>query len=366
MGVLSRPPRATRRDACGPPREPVDLYADFHDVTLAVTTRALFGVDAFGGGGSGGAGVVAAVDAAFAHLAGAGASILRLPGWVPTPGCAAFEAAVASLDAAVHGIIAARRAERARAAVVSSASAPASAAPPSCLLDALLDADATTSDTALRDQLVTMLTAGAETSAIALAWAASLLAAHPETLATATAAVDAAIGDRPVAASDAGALTELEAIMLETLRLMPPAYIVGRCASTRAHLAGFTLPPGTTLLVSPWLLHRDPRVWHAPRSFVPARWRPLLEAAPGDGPGGLRCGRLLAANGGLGPNGAYSPFGAGPRVCVGASLAALEFVTVLAALLQRARLEPVGPLPAAAPTLTLRPAGRVEVRLTPR
>ena len=332
-----------------------DLYADFHAVTLDVTTRALFGVAGVGGGDHD---IVAAVDAAFTHLAGAGAALLRLPGWLPSPGRAKFEAAVAAMDSAVNGIIRQRRAVRA-------AAADGAPAPPACLLDALLDAPTPPSDAALRDQLVTMLTAGAETSAIALTWAAALLAAHPAAAAAATAAAD----EGGASSSSSPPPLYLEAVMLETLRLAPPAYIVGRCAAAGADLPPYALPPGTTLLVSPYLLHRDPTVWHAPRTFSPDRWLPLLADAPPDGPGGLRCGRLLASNGGLGPNGAYAPFGAGPRACVGASLAALEFVVVLRALLRAATITktaPDAPFPAAAPTLTLRPAGRVELVVTRR
>jgi cytochrome P450 len=364
-----------------------DVHADAHAVTLAVVTRALFGVDVDGGdsGAPSGARVLAAVDAAFTHLAGAGAAALRLPAWLPTPGRAAFDGAVASLDGVVYEIIAERREARARRAAAGPP-APATSAPVlPCLLDAMLDAaeDAgeRVSDRGLRDELVTMLVAGAETSAIALAWAAALLAHHPDVQADAAAEVEAVLGGRAPTLADAGSFPVLEAVLLETLRLMPPAYIVGRCmggggeveASSRwgggggrARAARHRLPPGTTILVSPYLMHRSPALWDAPRAFAPSRWAAPLASARRDGPGGLRSPSLLAS---MGPNGAFMPFGAGPRACIGAGFACLEFVLTAAALLNAASLSPPfpgAPFPSAAPSLTLRPAGAVELALAPR
>lgn len=220
---------------------------------------------------------------------------------------------------------------------------------------------------------MTMLVAGQETSAIALAWCVALLAHHPGAGAAAAAEVDGVLGppgaSRPPVPSDVGKLPYLEAVLLEALRLLPPAYIVGRCAADGVSDFGpggaFTLPPATTLLTSPWLLHRSPASWPRPREFWPERWLPLLEAAPPTGPGGLRSGSLLA---GLGPNGAYLPFGAGPRVCIGASFALLEGVSILATAVSAVRFEPVeagAAFPCAAARITLRPES-VRVRLVKR
>jgi len=232
-------------------------------------------------------------------------------------------------------------------------------------------------DTQVRDELMTMLVAGQETSAIALAWCVALLAHHPDAGAKAAEAVDGVLGPpgsaRAPSPADAGRLPYLEAVLLEALRLLPPAYIVGRCTSGGVADFGpggaYALPPGTTLLVSPWLLHRAPRAWGRPREFWPERWLPLLEGEGGSprpsGPGGLRSAAVLA---GLGPNGAFAPFGAGPRVCIGATFALMEGVLVLAAAASAARFEPEAPgapFPAAAARITLRPEA-VRVRLVRR
>ena len=204
-----------------------------------------------------------------------------------------------------------------------------------------------------------------------LAWAAALLAHHPGVQAAAAAEAATVLGTRPVRPDDAGSLPLIESILLETMRLLPPAYIVGRCAAADAAIAGVTVSAGTTLLVSPYLLHRDPALWEAPTQFWPQRWLPLLEGGGGGAasrpaaPGGLRSAAVLA---GLGPNGAFLPFGAGPRVCIGAGFAMLEGVLVLASLLRSWELLPPAagaPFPAAAPRITLRPAA-VPLRLRPR
>ena len=126
--------------------------------------------------------------------------------------------------------------------------------------------------------------------------------------------------------------------MLESLRLLPPAYLVGRCATQQVQLSGFTLPRGgqpsfpasfpcnlevrntqlkvngcsfnigTTVLVSPYLLHRDPRQWVQAQEFRPQRWLQYLE--------GAKPGAYMSLMSGLGPNGAYLPFGAGPRYTI--------------------------------------------------
>lgn len=263
-----------------------------------------------------------------------------------------------------------------------------------------------------------------------LSWSVALLAHHPEAQRKVLAEIDSVFPPSSrllLSPSDAGKLPLLEAVLLESMRLLPPAYIVGRHAANGAKLsrrrekgrrrggrgreegedAGaaaddggntssssssssrpdsfWELPPGTSVLVSPYLLHRDAASWEHPRRFLPERWLPTLLQGQGEstekrsnGPGGIRSMQLLA---GMGPNGCYLPFGAGPRVCVGASFAMLEGVLVLAALLRVAELRPLqeegeaegegvrarARFPAAEPRLTLRPSGAgVRLRLVPR
>jgi cytochrome P450 len=397
-----------------------DVYPDFNALTLAITLEALFGggagsgAESVGGEGGGaaslaaadlhaaaGAELTAAIGAAFEHFARRGAAAFFLPEQVPTPDNLRFGAAVARLDAAVYGIIRRRRAELAARSdsAASGAAAAAEAPPPRDLLDALLSAadaaGAGMADAALRDELMTLLVAGQETSAIALAWTCAYLAHNPRAQARAAAEVELALGQGGGAPSPAlaraGRLPFLEACALEALRLSPPAYLVGRCAPRGVVLNnGAVLPPGTTLLVSPYALQRDARRWGASAAeFRPERWlEPLEEAAADEGAGGLAGGtgtgtntadtatntdaaaprRTLAAAAlrGMGPRDAYIPFGAGPRVCVGAGFAMMEAVLVLALILSRFELAPPArgaAFPAAAPRITLRPAAvRLAIR----
>lgn len=193
-------------------------------------------------------------------------------------------------------------------------------------------------------------------------------------------------------------LLMIECIVLEAMRILPPAYMVGRCCKTDVFLGGAYLPQGTTVLISPYLMHRcvapgcrrvrfpapcaciatlgaypggvdcrvprltvcrDGRYWERPQDFVPERWAAVLDASP-QGAAGV-------AMRGMGPNGAYIPFGAGPRNCIGAGFALMEVTLVLAFVLSRYRLR----LPRGGrrtrpqPLITLRPNG-VELEVQPR
>merc|ERR1719420_1623632 len=119
-----------------------------------------------------------------------------------------------------------------------------------------------------------LMVAGQETSAILLAWTCAFLARYPRAARRAAAEVDAVLGTRPPASADCARLPFTEACVLESMRLKPPAYMVGRCAHHRpVSLGGFDHPQGTTFLVSPYLIQRDPAHWRQARAFQPQRWR---------------------------------------------------------------------------------------------
>ncbi|GLC37963.1 hypothetical protein PLESTF_000605900 [Pleodorina starrii] len=354
-----------------------DVYADFNELTLRVTLEALFGfVDTerrqplpaaaaaagpsptYGTSGAAAASasaaggttsseeaqaIVGAVEKAFTFFTQRAATGFVIPEWLPTWDNLEFAAAVQQLDRVVYGMIARRREEleEAHGSVAAAAAAAAAArgsgggaaaAIPSDLLTSLLlsrDEDGSgMSDRALRDELMTLLVAGQETSAILLGWAAALLAAHPGVQARAAAEVAAVCGrDAPPTAASVRHMPYLESIVLETLRLYSPAYMVGRCASVDAALGPYSLPAGTTVLVSPYVMHRDTAVWDQPDVFLPERWQELQNREGYQGYMGLMSN--------LGPNGAYLPFGGGPRNCIGTGFAMMEALLVLAAVLQR-------------------------------
>jgi cytochrome P450 len=176
------------------------------------------------------------------------------------------------------------------------------------------------SDVQLRDEVITLLLAGHETTANALAWAWFLLSGAPDVEARLHAEVDA-LGDRDLGADDLIRLPYTRAVLAETMRLYPPAWIVGRRALDAYQVGGYVLAPRTIVLMSQWIVHRDPRWWPSADSFQPERWLP----------GG-------SANDPGRPRFSYFPFGAGTRVCIGEQFAWMEGVLALATFARRWRL----------------------------
>jgi cytochrome P450 len=245
-----------------------------------------------------------------------------------------FEAARARLDRTIYRIIAERR---------------ASGEDRGDLLSTLLvarDAEgdgSTMTDLQLRDEILTILLAGHETTANALSWTFYLLAQHPQVEARLHAEVGAVLGQRRGTADDAGRLPYTRAVLAESMRLYPPAWTLGRKPLEDVMLAGYRIPRHALVLMSQWVVHRDPRWWPEPDRFDPERWAPEVQADR--------------------PKLAYFPFGAGTRVCIGEAFAWMEGIIVLATIAQRWMLRvvpghPVSPLP----LITLRP--RFGMRMT--
>jgi cytochrome P450 len=182
-----------------------------------------------------------------------------------------------------------------------------------------------------RDQLAGLFLAAFETAAIALAWAGWLIARHPDAQ------------DQIAAESVGGAAADRA--FREALRLYPPVHLYSREAAEPVEVAGYTLPPGCQVFLSPYLTQRDPRWYPEPDRFDPSRFAPDAESKR--------------------PVCAWFPFGAGPRACVGRGLALLTGATVLSLLVSRFRLEVVNdPVPEG--QLFLTPKGGVTVRIRPR
>ena len=175
------------------------------------------------------------------------------------------------------------------------------------------------SDLQLRDEAMTLMLAGHETTANALMWSLYLLSSHGEAEARLHAEVDA-LGSRPLGAEDVAHLPYTRAVVAETMRLFPPAWIVGRRALTDYRVDDYVLPARTVVLMSQWIVHRDPRWWTDAEAFRPERWMP--------GGSATRASR---------PKFSYFPFGAGTRVCIGEQFAWMEGVLALATFAQRWR-----------------------------
>jgi cytochrome P450 len=309
-----------------------DLHELFTRLTLCIATRAFFGAEPS----------QRTLGLAGVFTAAAEEIILRLrmpvqiPDWVPTAGNRRYLDAVRQLEDAVYGIIAERRRDP---------QPPGSARPD--LLGALLaardDAGRPLSDRQLRDEAITLLLAGHETTALALVWTSYLLAREPAVAEALQAEVRRVLGEHPASAADLDALPLTRAVVQEGLRLYPPAYAIGREARTDVELEGHRIPKGATVFMSPWVMHRDPRFFEAPEAFRPGRW---LDGA---------ATRL--------PRFAYFPFGGGARVCIGNAFALAEIALVLATLARHGRLcldsdRPVAPRP----LITLRPAEPITTR----
>jgi cytochrome P450 len=202
-------------------------------------------------------------------------------------------------------------------------------------------------DQQLRDEIVTLLMAGHETTANALTWAWHLLSRHPHAEAALHAELAHVLGGRVPTADDLPQLEYARRVLSETMRLYPPAWMIERRPLEDFEAGGYIIPSGTIVLMSQYLVHRDPRWWSEPEHFDPDRWAPDRQA--------------------LRPKFAYFPFGGGARMCIGEHFAWMEGVLVLATLAQRWRMryeEPVGPK--AEPLVTLRPRGGMPMRLEQR
>jgi cytochrome P450 len=176
-------------------------------------------------------------------------------------------------------------------------------------------------DQQLGDQVATMILAGHETTATALFWSLYLLALDPSTQDELAAE---AKGITVEGAGDVERLKFTRAVIDETMRLYPPAFLIARAAAGPDAIAGFPVKKNDVILIAPWLLHRHEKLWRDPNAFVPSRFMP--PAAPPD--------RF-----------AYLPFGVGARVCIGAHFALVEATLALARIIAAFRVELLEPEP---------------------
>ncbi len=274
-------------------------------------------------------------DQIIREIAGRFRRPVRIPDAIPTPGNLRYRRGVRTLDRIIARVLAERRVRPGDRGDLLS-----------MLLAARDDDGRPMSDKQLRDELITLFLAGHETTAIALSWTFFLLARNPEVEGRLLREVATAVGHRLPGLSDLPRLPYTEAVVKESLRLYPPAYVIGREALADCIIGDFHVPARATIYFSPWVLHRDPRWFPEPDAFRPERW--------------------LDGGAAKVPKYAYIPFGGGPRICIGERFAMMEAVLVLATILRRFRLVMAGPDPVPFPSITLRPDGgpimRVEAR----
>ena len=264
---------------------------------------------------------------------------------LPVPQLRRAKAARGKLDAIIYVMIAERRAagRSDRGDLLSMLLSAHD--PPSPELDEEGNPDATglrrasergaMSDRQVRDEAMTILLAGHETTANALTWTWYLVSSTPAVEARLHEEVDRVLGGRLPAVADIGALTYVERVVTEAMRLYPPAWIIGRRALREYPVGDYVAPARSLLVMSPYVLQRDARFFRDPEQFDPDRWTPEFKA-------GL-------------PPFAYFPFGGGPRRCIGDAFAWMELVLVVATIAQhwRLALEPGHPVEAQ-PLVTLR------------
>jgi cytochrome P450 len=284
--------------------QPFDVATEYMRLTMEVATRALFSTSVERD--------VDTISRAITTLLNDVTFRFAFPFYpplrVPTPRNRRFLAARATLDSVVYRIIAERRRR---------------AAEHDDLLTLLMEArdeesGEAMSDRQLRDEVITLLVAGHETTANALTWASYLLSTHVAVARRLRAEVDEALRGRIPTAADLPNLTYTRMVIDETMRLYPPVWITDRRAIEEDIVCGYRIPADATVSISPYVTHHDPTLWENPEGFDPERFAPGRSAEH--------------------PHYAYFPFGGGPRQCIGKGFALLEATLVLAVLAQRHEL----------------------------
>jgi cytochrome P450 len=328
----------------------LDISREMAAYTLAVVGKTLFDADIEAEAHEIGDALSASLAAFNFMTLPFGELLMRLP----LPAVRRFERGRDRLDATIYRMIAERR---------------ASGEDRGDLLSMLLLAQDTEgdgsgmSDLQLRDEAMTLLLAGHETTANALSWTWYMLSQHPEVEARLHDEVDA-LGARSLGAGDVARLPYTRAVLAETMRLYPPAWVIGRRALVDYPVRDHVIRANSLVLVSQWVTHRDPRWWSEAESFQPERWRlttggqEVRESGGQDGTNQYRRGPTSSPSdihSIARPRLSYFPFGAGTRVCVGEQFAWMEAILALATFAQRWRLRLVPGHPVAPqPIVTLR------------
>ena len=310
----------------------VDVAADMSRVTLDVVGRTLFSRPLDDGADEFGAVLVDALELLNLRAM----SFLSSPIWWPTGRNRRLRRAIAALDRVVFDIIETRR---------------RAGEPGDDLLGMLLDArdeetGAGMTDRQLRDEVMTFLLAGHETTAVALTWTWHLLSRHPEVEARLAAETAAALGGRVPTIEDLPRLQYARMLVEEAMRLYPPVWGYIRQALAPDTVGGYTIPKGAVVSICPYVTHRHPEFWDDPERFDPERFAPE---------------RVRAR-----PRFAYLPFSGGPRLCIGNEFALMEAQLVLSMMIQRYRLRAVSDAPVGLESrITLRPRGGLPMTIAP-
>jgi cytochrome P450 len=278
--------------------ETVDVASEMMRLTYTIVGRTLFSAEL----GADAETVERAMQVILPHTFGRLGRILNWPDWLPTPQNRRFGRALRDVDGVVYRLIEEHRQRQGMGQ------------PDRDLLSMLLsmrdpDTDAGLSDSQLRNETITFLLAGHETTANALTWTFFLLSQHPEVEARLRDELSNILGGRVPTHADLPRLCFTKMVIREAMRLLPPIWIIERRVIEEDEVAGFRLPAGSAIVIAPYALHRHPAFWEEPETFDPDRFE-----------GGT-------------PD-AYIPFGAGPRFCIGSEFAMLEAQLITAMVVQ--------------------------------
>jgi cytochrome P450 len=309
----------------------VDIQEEMMHLTLRIVMRALFDVET-----PETEKISKSFDAILRNMVGAR---LIIPEFLRPllGGTRTVNRSIAQLDAAVYDIIRQRR-----------QTGPEHSGSLLSFLMAARDEDGSRmSDMQLRDELLTFLVGGHETTALTLTWALHLLSGNAEVEQRLYDEVDCLLGRRNPTIADIANLPFTESVIKETLRMYPPSWSISRTALQEFEIGGYTIPRGANIVLSQWIMHHNPQFFPQPDRFDPERWlRPTREKLP----------KL-----------AYFPFGAGYRQCIGGSFAMTESVLLLASIIRQFRLTTMADPPVVPePSFTLRPKYGIKMLLEAR
>lgn len=302
------------------PDAPLDIAAEMARVTYAIVGSTLFSIDTAPDTEV----IEDAMRVMLPHLFRRLGQAVAIPAWFPTPANRRFRSSLAAVDQIVYRIIRGHH------------EALRDGRPDNDLLTLLMrardpDNGEPLSDSQLRNETITFLLAGHETTANALTWTFHLISKHSDIETRLVAEIREVLGDRTPRMEDLPQLVFTKQVIQESMRLYPPIWIIERRAIREDFIAGYRIPAGSSVVISPYALHRHSEFWKNPEEFDPSRFE---EKAPA----------------------AYMPFGAGPRFCIGHEFAMMEARLITVMVLQKCRLRmmpghPVKPMP----DITLRP-----------
>jgi cytochrome P450 len=297
-----------------------DVHQEMMQLTLKIVVRALFNVESQEIGQ-----ISNAMNVLMRNSVGIRLLLPPAARFLPTPAMIEFRRSIHQLDETVYRIIAERGKNETDTGDLLS-----------MLMQARDEDGSRMSDKQLRDEVMTFLLAGHETTALALSWSWHLLTQNPEAERKLHEELDRVLAGRTPEFSDLRNLSYSEGVIKESMRLYPPAWSLARTVVKDFEIAGYSIPAGANVVMSTWIMHRDPRYFADPYKFDPDRW--LHE----------RSHKL--------PRFAYFPFGGGPRQCIGNSFAMMEATLLLATIAQKFQFRAAdGHQVVPVPSFTLRP-----------